>query len=144
MPKVYKLSAPNLVPYFSNEGRYLHAVIAVGVTKAGEKSFYQRLTDTISAENEKGDEKGDIGNEAEANSDMEIIEDEGANNLDIMLYLIEQQEKTQQRKKGVKELMHKFVADIDSHRTTGYTILGWLTDISSLQHILTQLIGQNQ
>ena len=25
-----------------------------------------------------------------------------------------QQEKTQQRKKGVKELMHKFVADIDS------------------------------
>ena len=113
--KVYKLSAPNLVPYFSNEGRYLHAVIAVGVTKAGEKSFYQRLTDTISAENEKGDEKGDIGNEAEANSDMEIIEDEGANNLDIMLYLIEQQEKTQQHEKGVKELMHKFVADIDSH-----------------------------
>ena len=107
------MSAPNLVPYFSNEGRYLHAVIAVGVTKAGEKSFYQRLTDTISAENEKGDEN--IGNEAEANSDMEIIEDEGANNLDIMLYLIEQQEKTQQRKKGVKELMRKFVADIDSH-----------------------------
>ena len=39
------------------------------------------------AENEKGDEKGDIGNEAQANSDMEIIEDEGANNLDIMLDL---------------------------------------------------------
>ena len=36
MAKVYKLSAPNLVPYFSNEGRYLHAVIAVGVSKAGE------------------------------------------------------------------------------------------------------------
>ena len=59
--------------------------------------------------------KGDIGNEADASSDMEIIEGEGANNLDIMLDLIEQQEKTQQRKKGVKELMHKFVADIDSH-----------------------------
>ena len=43
--KVYKLSAPNLVPYFSNEGRYLHAVIAVGVSKVGEKSFYERFTD---------------------------------------------------------------------------------------------------
>ena len=42
--KAYKLSAPNLVPYFSSEGRYLHAVIAVGVSKAGEKSFYQRTT----------------------------------------------------------------------------------------------------
>ena len=36
---------------------YSHAVIAVGVSRAGEKSFYQRLSDTISAENEKGDEK---------------------------------------------------------------------------------------
>ena len=127
MAKVYKLSAPNLVPYFSSEGRYLHAVIAVGVSKAGEKSFYQRLTDTY-AENEKGDEKGDIGNEAQANSDMEIIEDEGANNLDIMLDLIEQQERTQQRKNKVKELMHKFVADIDSRiELDTQLVLGWLT-----------------
>ena len=80
------------------------------------------------AENEKGDEKGDIGNEAQANSDMEIIEDEGANNLDIMLDLIEQQERTQQRKNKVKELMHKFVADIDSRiELDTQLVLGWLT-----------------
>ena len=98
MAKVYNLSAPNLVPYFSSEGRYLHAVIAVGISKAGEKSFYQRLTDTASADNDKGDEKSDTDNEAEADSDTEMIEDEGANNLDIKLELIQQQERTEQHK----------------------------------------------
>ena len=42
-------------------------------------------------------------------------ENNKANNLDIMFDLIQQQEKTQQRKKGIKGLIVKFFfADIDS------------------------------
>ena len=31
----HNLTAPNLVPYFNGDGRYLHAIVALGVEKAG-------------------------------------------------------------------------------------------------------------
>ena len=37
---IYNLTASNLIPYFNGEGRYLHALIAVGHQKVGHKSFY--------------------------------------------------------------------------------------------------------
>ena len=33
------LIAPNLVSYFNGDGRYLHAIVALGVEKAGDRSF---------------------------------------------------------------------------------------------------------
>ena len=41
----YNLTAPNLIPYFSSEGRYMHALIALGKERAGKKSFYAGLKD---------------------------------------------------------------------------------------------------
>lgn len=42
----YNLSAPNLVPYFNGDGRYLHAIVALGVDKAGDRSFYSSITES--------------------------------------------------------------------------------------------------
>ena len=39
----YNLTAPNLIPYFNGDGRYLHALIALGQDKAGEKAFYSGM-----------------------------------------------------------------------------------------------------
>ena len=38
--KKFNLTAPNLLPYFNGEGRYLHALIALGRNRVGYKSFY--------------------------------------------------------------------------------------------------------
>ena len=42
----YNLSAPNLVTYFNGDGRYLHAIVALGVDKAGDRSFYSGITES--------------------------------------------------------------------------------------------------
>ena len=36
----YNLVAPNLIPYFNGDGRYLYALIALGPEKEGGKAFY--------------------------------------------------------------------------------------------------------
>ena len=41
----YNLMAPNLLPYFNDEGRYLHAFIALGQQRFGDKSFYVGIKD---------------------------------------------------------------------------------------------------
>lgn len=38
--KKLNLTAPNLLPYFNGEGRYLHALVALGQVRAGDMSFY--------------------------------------------------------------------------------------------------------
>ena len=42
------ITAPNLLPYFNADGRYLHALIAVGPHKVGDKSFYAGMKETAS------------------------------------------------------------------------------------------------
>ena len=39
------IPTPNLIPYFSSEGRYMHALIALGFEQAGRKSFYAGMKD---------------------------------------------------------------------------------------------------
>ena len=39
----FNLTAPNLLPYFNGEGRYLHALIELGRDRVGDKSFYVGL-----------------------------------------------------------------------------------------------------
>ena len=38
--------APNLLPYFNADGCYLHALIAVGQHRIGDKSFYASMIET--------------------------------------------------------------------------------------------------
>ena len=38
----YHLQAPNLIPYFNSDGRYLHAIIALG-DEAGDRGFYKSI-----------------------------------------------------------------------------------------------------
>ena len=40
----YNLTAPNLVPYFNGDGRYLHAIVALRVERAGDRSYYCGIT----------------------------------------------------------------------------------------------------
>ena len=35
----YKLTAPNLIPFFNAEGRYTHALIALGSDKVGDNEI---------------------------------------------------------------------------------------------------------
>ena len=94
------LTAPNLVPYFNGDGRYLHAIVALGVEKAGDRSFYcgimeeyQSLICTSSVSNDIQDmnEQGTtIDNDSE---DMEC--DSGAENLDLMVGLMEEHSELQ-------------------------------------------------
>ena len=47
---LYNLTAPDLVPYFNGDGRYLHAVIALGMEKAGDRSFYLGIMEDIQSD----------------------------------------------------------------------------------------------
>ena len=40
------ITAPNLLPYFNADGHYLHALIAVGQHRVGDKSFYASMKET--------------------------------------------------------------------------------------------------
>ena len=46
----YNLTAPNLVPYFNGDGRYLHAIVALETEKAGDRSFYCGITEEIQSD----------------------------------------------------------------------------------------------
>ena len=43
--KYYNLQAPTLIPYFNSEGRYMHAVLALGHHEAGDKRYYVSIRD---------------------------------------------------------------------------------------------------
>ena len=45
--KKFNLTAPNLLAYFNGEGLYLHALIALGQDRVGNKSFYAGIKEMI-------------------------------------------------------------------------------------------------
>lgn len=111
--KKLNLMAPNLLPYFNSEGRYLHALIALGQDKVGEKSFYVGMKEAIPPPTSQGsiptaripiDDTIDDNN---LDSCMEC--DEGSENLDLMLSIMEEQEKL---KEDVITLGNAFMEDI--------------------------------
>ena len=110
--KKYGLTAPNLLPYFNGEGRYLYALIALGQDRVGDKSFYAGMKETIlpsispgstlmdSSESHPPQEcismDSDICEEG-TDQNMDFMDtDEGAENLDVMISIIEEQEKLQE------------------------------------------------
>ena len=47
LPKKFNLTAPNLLPYFNGEVLYLHALIALGQDRVGDKRFYAGMKEMI-------------------------------------------------------------------------------------------------
>ena len=118
--KKYSLTAPNVLPYFNGEGRYLYALLALGQERVGDKSFYAGMKETIPLSNSSGPiesqlPQGHIGMDSVTykegeHQDMDFKDhDEGAENLDIMISIIEEQEEL---KKEVLALGSAFVEDV--------------------------------
>ena len=106
----YQLVAPNILPYFNSDGRYLHAVLAVGKEKAGNQSFYSHLGNTTPVKHDYANESTtDNAGESLGNDEVDMKSDEGGENLDILLGMIEERD----RLKGeVEELSNMFFDDL--------------------------------
>ena len=76
--KKYNLSSINYIQYFSSEGRYAYAVLAVGVENADDKSFYGSLNDG----NLSNDFSSGYEEKMDTHEDVDSYHDEGAANLD--------------------------------------------------------------
>ena len=100
----YKLTAPNLIPYFNSEGRYLHALIAIGPGKVGDKSFYAGMRDLTASS-----ESTTCAEENEQNVQLDNVHDSGQKNLDIAVEIMIQQEKLQDE---VISLGNTFIQDV--------------------------------
>ena len=111
--------APNLLPYFNGEGRYLHALIALGQDRVGDKSFYvgmkevtqsPTLSASISVDSNEMQEDTCTMMDIETNNSTEAY-DEGEQNLDMMLSrsIMEEQEKL---KLDVVTLGNAFIEDV--------------------------------
>ena len=91
--KIYNLTAPNLLPYFNGEGRYLHALIAVGHQKVGHKSFYASMTEELPpSPSIQSHSLGTISKDIDMDCDQDdhncnTTHDSGGENLDILYYL---------------------------------------------------------
>ena len=115
----HNLTAPTLVPYFNGDGRYLHAVIALGVDKAGDRSFYSGITGDIqSATMSFSDNNSTQDNqEQSANNDssMDVDCDSGAENLDLMVDLLDTHQELQSE---IIKLCNSFVEDVGERMRT--------------------------
>ena len=90
----YNLTAPNLVPYFNGDRRYLHAIVALGVEKAGDRSFYCGImeeylsaicTPSVNNIQDTNEQETTIDND---NEDMDCVS--GAESLDLTVGLMEE------------------------------------------------------
>lgn len=109
----YKLTALNLLLYFNGEGRYLHALIALGHNRLGDKDFYAGMNEFQSTgpgatangpiptdfhetnpSNDDMDMNIDMDNNREENLDL-MDHDEGEENLDLLLGVLKQHETLQ-------------------------------------------------
>ena len=107
--KKYRLVTPNILLYFNSEGRYLHAVLTVGREKAGEKSFYYHLGDEYNTcvKHVSGNEsKAEVTIHEEIDDEMDMQSDEGGEILDLLLGMIDEQDKLKQE---VEELSDMFL-----------------------------------
>ena len=104
--KHYHMQAPTLVPYFNSEGRYKHAVIALGSDEAGGKHYYESIID-------KDINKGEdimVTSTNEVSEESVECRDSGQENLDTMLELIHEHDAM---KDEIKQLSSQFVSDVE-------------------------------
>ena len=102
----YNLTAPNLIPFFNAEGRYTHALIAVGSDKVGDKSFYCGMSELTEAKQESCANKINTVT-MECNVDVNNMEEE--NNLTLAVDILQEHETLIQE---VIELGNKFLVDV--------------------------------
>ena len=105
LPK-FNLTAPNL-PYVNGKGHYLLALIALVQDRVGDKSFYAGMKEMIPLISLQDD-----ANRGEQISD--VLEDEGAQNLDLMLSVMEEKDKLKQ---DVVTLGNAFIEDFQERIT---------------------------
>ena len=104
------LTAPNLLPYFNADGCYLHTLIAIAPERVGDKSFYAGMKETAShniqasicndtdlvemTDNGSNNTMGvdTTGNQTTNNT----IYDEGEQNIDLMLNIMDERDKLKQ------------------------------------------------
>ena len=111
--KKFNLTASNLLPYFNGEGRYLHALIALGQDRVGDKSFYAGMKEIMQGSTPiDSTEMQNDANRGEQISD--VLEDEGAQNLDLMLSVMEEKDKLKQ---DVLTLGNAFIEDFQERIT---------------------------
>lgn len=105
----YKLTAPTLLPYFNGEGRYLHALIALGHEKVGDKNFYAGMTeDTQPSPTPEGSTTPQITNPSTMDNDIDD-DDSGEECLDTLISMMQDHEKLQDE---VTTLGNAFVEDV--------------------------------
>ena len=80
----YNLVAPNLIPYFNGDGRYLYALITLGPEKVGNKAFYLGMNEMSPEQSSYTMEYNDVNNVCNYNC--------AEQNLTFALNLIEEQE----------------------------------------------------
>lgn len=128
----YKLHAPNLLPYFNSKGRYMYAVIALGKERSGDESFYAGLMDEnppmTSTECNKESSLG------------ELSDDDGQNNLDIVINLIEDQ--NDQLKQEVIELGDAFCKDARERIQT--MDIQFLTGLKKFFKVYMETVNQSE
>ncbi len=128
----FNLTAPNLLPYFNGEGRYLHALIALGWDRVGDKSFYGGLKEitqstTLSASVDSNETQDDTCTMMDGETNNSADHDEGGGNLDMMLSILEEQEKLNS---DVVTLGNAFIEDVQEriNGTNGYSIPHWIKE----------------
>ena len=82
----------------------------MGVENAGDKSFYGSLNDG----NLFNDFSSGYEEKMDTHEDVDSYHDEGAANLDIMVGLLEENDKIKQLKDRVIQLRNDFISDVDS------------------------------
>lgn len=117
--KKFNLTAPNLLPYFNSEGHYLHALVALGQGRAGDMSFYAGMKDLTLHPTSHGSNPNDTNTKVEndesiecQNTDMDC--DEGRENLDLMVNIMEEREIEEQQKlkQDVMTLGNAFIKNV--------------------------------
>ena len=102
----FGLTAPNLIPYFNGDGRYLHGLIAVGLDKVGEKTFYLGMKELPSHSCTTQKETSHV----QESEQSVTIEDHTTNeNLTLIVDMMQEQETLEQE---VITLGNKFIDDV--------------------------------
>ena len=102
----FNLVAPNLIPYFNGDGRFLYALVALGVEQVGDKSFYMGMNEEFHRQSEDNITHND------EDDNTTIVDDNSADeNLSFALNFIDEGEALQE---DVGSLCRKFIEDVQS------------------------------
>ncbi len=100
----FNLVAPNLIPYFNGDGRFLYALVALGVEQVGDKSFYMGMNEEFHRQSEDN-----ITHNDEDDNTTNVDDNSADENLSFALNYIDEGEALQE---DVGSLCRKFIEDV--------------------------------